>query len=31
MREREEGGAGWMGEWDERERKGQGWIDAGIG
>ena len=29
---KERGGsvAGWMGEWDEGERWGQGWIDAGV-
>ena len=31
VREREEGGAGWMREWDEGERRGRGWIDVGVG
>ena len=31
MREKEGGGAEWMGEWDERERRGRGWMDGGVG
>ena len=31
MGDREGGGAGWMGEWDEGEKKGQGWIEGGVG
>ena len=31
MRERGGGRAGWMGEWDKGERRGQGWLDAGVG
>ena len=28
VRERNGGKVGWMGVWGERERKGQGWMDA---
>ena len=31
MREIEEGRAAWNGEWDEGERRGQGWIYTGVG
>ena len=31
MRERGGHGAEWMGEWDKGERKGQGWMDGGVG
>ena len=31
MREREEGEAGWMENWVEGERRGWGWMDAGMG
>ena len=31
MRERGGGRATLMGEWDERERSGQGWMDGGVG
>ena len=31
MREREEGGTGWIGEWDEGERRGRVWNDGGVG
>ena len=31
MRDRGGSGAGWMREWDEGERKGRGWMDAGVG
>ena len=30
IREREGGGAAWIGKWDEGERKGQGWMDTGV-
>ena len=29
MRKRGGGRAGWMGEWDEGERREQGWMDGG--
>ena len=25
------GRAGWMGEWDEEEKKVQGWMEGGVG
>ena len=31
MSERGGSRAGWIGEWDEGERKGRGWMDGGIG
>ena len=31
MGERGEGGDGWMGEWHEAERRGQGCMDGGVG
>ena len=31
MREREGVEAGWMENWGEGERRGQGWMDAGMG
>ena len=31
MRERGVSMAGWMGEWDEGERRRQGWMDGGVG
>ena len=31
MRERGGGRAVWMRDWDEGERRGQVWIDAGMG
>ena len=30
MREKRKGRAGWMREWVEREKRGQGWIDKGV-
>ena len=30
MRERGEGRAGWKGEWDERQKRGQGWMDGRV-
>ena len=31
VRKRKEWEAGWMGEWEEGERMGGGWMDAGVG
>ena len=31
MREGGGGGARWIGEWDEEERRGRGWMDAVMG
>ena len=31
MREREAGGAGWMREWDEGERRVKGCMETGVG
>ena len=31
MRERVEGMAGWIREWDEGVRRGQVWMDWGVG
>ena len=31
IREREAGGATWMGEYDERGRRERGWMDAAVG
>ena len=31
MRERRRGRAGWIGKWVEGEKKGQGWMDEGVG
>ena len=31
MRERGGGSAGWVAEWDEGERRGQWWVNGGVG
>ena len=31
MRERGEGRAGWKEEWDEGQKRGQGWMDVKVG
>ena len=31
VRERKGGRVRWMGEWDEGEKRGHGWMDWGVG